>query len=108
MHRIVLIPLILVFLMLAGCARTQTWRERMENARTFVYEDGDGYRFVARAQGERVWLFLPGETLLLPQVVAASGAKYSSPLRVRADIQSAEAPKRHACPSSISTHAKSP
>ncbi len=44
---------------------------------TFVYEcDGD-YHFVARIEGERVWLFLPGRTIPLPHEPSASGAKYS-------------------------------
>ena len=28
-----------------------------------VYERSDGYGFVARVQGEKVWLFLPGNTI---------------------------------------------
>jgi membrane-bound inhibitor of C-type lysozyme len=44
---------------------------------TFVYECNDDYAFVARREGETIWLFLPGETLSLPHVEAGSGAKYS-------------------------------
>jgi membrane-bound inhibitor of C-type lysozyme len=47
-----------------------------EPPRTFVYECSDGYRFVARIEGEKAWLFLPEQTVSLPQVPAASGAKY--------------------------------
>lgn len=45
--------------------------------RTFVYTCRDSYEFVARLEEEKVWLFLPGRTLPLPRVPAASGAKYS-------------------------------
>ena len=44
---------------------------------TFYYECDDGYSFVARIEGERIWLFLPGSTIPLQHVQAASGAKYS-------------------------------
>lgn len=45
---------------------------------THAYTCGEGTYIVAnfRDQG-RVWLFLPGETLSLPQVRSASGARYS-------------------------------
>lgn len=45
--------------------------------RTYVYQCVDGLRFVARTEGETASVFLPGQTLHLPQVPAASGAKYS-------------------------------
>ena len=45
-------------------------------ARTYVYECSDGYGFVARIQGEKVWLFLPEKTVSLPHVPSGSGAKY--------------------------------
>jgi membrane-bound inhibitor of C-type lysozyme/uncharacterized membrane protein len=48
--------------------------------RTFVYECSDGYRFVVRIEGEKAWLFLPEQTVSLPQVPSASGAKYSDGL----------------------------
>jgi membrane-bound inhibitor of C-type lysozyme/uncharacterized membrane protein len=49
-----------------------------EEPRTFVYECGEEYQFVARIQGESAWLFLPGETVELPCIESASGAKYSN------------------------------
>jgi membrane-bound inhibitor of C-type lysozyme len=48
--------------------------------RTFVYECSYGYRFVARIDGEKAWLFLPEQTLSLPRVPSGSGAKYSNGL----------------------------
>jgi membrane-bound inhibitor of C-type lysozyme/uncharacterized membrane protein len=48
--------------------------------RTFVYECGDSYRFTARIEGEKIWLFLPEQTVGLPLVPSASGAKYSDGL----------------------------
>jgi len=48
-----------------------------DEPQTFVYECDDGSSFVARIEGERIWLFLPGKTIPLPHVQAASGAKYS-------------------------------
>jgi putative lipoprotein len=45
---------------------------------TFVYECPDDYSFVARTQNDKVWLFLPGETVDLPRVTSASGVKYAA------------------------------
>ena len=47
------------------------------DANTYVYECSGGYGFVARVQREKAWLFLPEQTVKLPGVPAASGAKYS-------------------------------
>jgi putative lipoprotein len=44
---------------------------------TFVYRCVDGYRFVARFEPERVWLFLESRPTSLPQVPAASGIQYT-------------------------------
>lgn len=46
------------------------------SATTHVYACGD-YAFVARVEGEQVWLFLPSGTVAVPRVVSGSGAKYS-------------------------------
>lgn len=46
-------------------------------SQTFVYECNGDYSFTARIEGEKVWLFLPGNTISLPHVKAASGDKYS-------------------------------
>lgn len=56
---------------------TEIHSELQDNqAITFVY-DCDEYSFTARIEGQQVWLFLPGKTINLPNVVSASGAKYS-------------------------------
>jgi len=52
-------------------------QQDQSTATTYVYECSDGYGFVARVQGEKVWLFLPGKTISLPHVPSGSGAKYS-------------------------------
>jgi membrane-bound inhibitor of C-type lysozyme/uncharacterized membrane protein len=44
---------------------------------TFVYRCELALRFVARLDGQRVWLFLPDRTIDLPRVPAASGARYA-------------------------------
>ena len=56
--------------------RSET-RETKSHWQTFAYACEVGYHFVARIQGETVWLFLPGQTVSLPHVPSASGAKYS-------------------------------
>jgi membrane-bound inhibitor of C-type lysozyme len=48
------------------------------DAQTFVYECGEEYSFVARIQGEKAWLFLPGRTVPLPQVPSGAGSKFSN------------------------------
>ena len=50
---------------------------RMTVPRTYVYECSDGYTFPARIEGRDAWLFLPEQTVKLPSVPSASGAKYS-------------------------------
>jgi putative lipoprotein len=50
---------------------------KMTVPRTYVYECSDGYTFPARIEGRDAWLFLPEQTVKLPNVPAASGAKYS-------------------------------
>jgi membrane-bound inhibitor of C-type lysozyme len=50
---------------------------RMPVPRTYVYECSDGYTFPARIEGRDAWLFLPEQTVKLPGVPSASGAKYS-------------------------------
>jgi membrane-bound inhibitor of C-type lysozyme len=49
------------------------------DGRAFAYRCEDGRYIVAhyRDPTDEVWLFLPGETVRLPHVPAASGAKYS-------------------------------
>jgi uncharacterized membrane protein len=73
--------------LLWGCTAVETslhaagepaGRPRAANAATFVFECPDGYSFVARIEGETAWLFLPSQTVSLPQVPSGSGVKYSS------------------------------
>lgn len=77
--------IILFNIALFGCAHTnpdhtvQTEIPAAEKkARTFVYECPDDFSFVARTEAGKVWLFLPGKTIDLPQVPSASGARYSN------------------------------
>ncbi|CAH0991938.1 hypothetical protein SIN8267_02053 [Sinobacterium norvegicum] len=51
--------------------------EGEEPALTFVYQCGDQISFTAHGNDESKWLFLPGKTVELPKVAAASGEKYS-------------------------------
>lgn len=51
--------------------------ERILPPTTFVYRCEEDYRFVAQAESGLIRLFLPDATRTLPQVRAASGAKYS-------------------------------
>ena len=48
-----------------------------EGARTFYYQCPGSYAFVARLEGERIWLFLPDGTVQLPHEPSGSGARYS-------------------------------
>ena len=45
---------------------------------TFVYECPGDFSFVARIENDKAWLFLPGNTLNLPRVESASGAKFTA------------------------------
>ena len=45
------------------------------HGQTFVYVCG-GNEFVARIEGDTAWLFAPSETVRLPRVRSASGAKF--------------------------------
>jgi membrane-bound inhibitor of C-type lysozyme/uncharacterized membrane protein len=66
------------WLLLSACAgadKVKPPEERLPT--THVFECDDGYRFPVRIEGGKAWLFLPGKTVSLPQVPAASGAKYS-------------------------------
>ena len=74
--------LMLCGLLLAACTGAGTRGETETPSvqvppRTYVFECGAGYRFTARIEGEKAWLFLPGNTVSLPQVPSGPGAKYS-------------------------------
>ena len=79
------LQIILCNIALYGCADTypdnaaQTQMPAHETAaQTFVYECPDDFSFVVRIEASRAWLFLPGNTIDLPQVPSASGTKYSN------------------------------
>ncbi len=76
----------IAMLLLSGCLNGATLENPAHpehptgvqvNPKTFVYECGDTFSFVARIESETAWLFLPQTTLSLPRVVSASGEKYS-------------------------------
>ncbi len=70
-------PAVLSLSLLCGCATT-TGRPGAERPpRTLVYQCADNYTFVARTNDDHVWLFLPGQTVKLPQVPSGSGTRYS-------------------------------
>jgi membrane-bound inhibitor of C-type lysozyme/uncharacterized membrane protein len=81
-----------VLIVVVGCADREERQEQPESEQapttdqaepqTFVFECGEGYSFVARIEGERIWLFLPDKTIPLPHVPAASGTKYSDGVTV--------------------------
>jgi len=63
--------------LLLGCASKTDQSAESGSTRTFVYQCADNYTFVARAADDHVWLFLPGQTVKLPQVPSGSGTRYS-------------------------------
>ena len=73
--------IILCTIALYGCpdntAQTETAATETQ-ARTFVYECPGDFSFVARTETGKIWLFLPGKTIDLPQVPSASGTRYSN------------------------------
>jgi len=77
--------IILSTIALSSCAYTSTDNEAHTEIpaskiklQTFVYECPDDFNFVARIETNRAWIFLPGNTIDLPQVPSASGTKYSN------------------------------
>ena len=60
-----------------GCVTTAGHSGDQNTPRTFVYQCSDSYTFVSRIGDDHAWLFLPGQTVKLPQVPSASGIKYS-------------------------------
>lgn len=55
---------------------TEAEKTAQDNIKTFVFDCEHNFSFVARLEGENMWLFLPGSTLTLPHVRSASGLKY--------------------------------
>ena len=49
---------------------------RPVQTKTFVYQCAAGYRFVARVDGEKAWLYLPEKTIKLTVVANTNGEKY--------------------------------
>ena len=68
-----------VFVFLLSCTKSQIYKDQNNNiiSKTYVYECNGEFNFTARVEDERVWLFLPGQTIKLPQTSSGSGAKYS-------------------------------
>ncbi|WP_426415038.1 MliC family protein [Aestuariirhabdus sp. LZHN29] len=66
--------------LLAGCALVKPvdpgWAESASPANTWVYRCDKGFDFVARGDGERVWLFLPQSTVALNRMLGGSGERY--------------------------------
>lgn len=52
-------------------------RETKPHWQTFAYHCEEDYHFVVRIEGETIWLFRPRQTVSLPHISSASGAKYS-------------------------------
>ena len=72
-------------LALSGCTTQQPEDQNPAAAsaaagsvQTFVFECTRDFSFVARTETNRVWLFLPGNTIELPRVRSASGEKFSA------------------------------
>lgn len=63
--------------LLWGCATTTIRSSEQNTPRTFVYQCADNYTFVARMVDDHAWLFLPGQTVKLPQLPSGSGINYS-------------------------------
>jgi uncharacterized membrane protein len=83
MQRSLLAILLLAPVLLTGC-RDQaeppaftTDLTPADTELTCVYESADGFSFVAAFRDTVAWVFLPRQTVALPRVLSASGAKYS-------------------------------
>jgi len=46
-------------------------------AKTYIYHCANNQSFAVRVEPEKAWVFLPTKTLSLPQILAASGSKFS-------------------------------
>jgi len=88
MERLLLYPacLLLASFLLSACTNTIKPHDGTSTSSspgdkalelTYVYNCENDYNFVARIQGEKVWLFLPNQTIWLPSVPSASGAKFN-------------------------------
>ena len=77
--RLVLSPV--YALLLTGCSLLTTVQDRAKPAvpETYVYDCESGFRFVARSDGNTIWLFLPTDAIQLPRARSSPGEKYSSP-----------------------------
>jgi membrane-bound inhibitor of C-type lysozyme len=83
-HRYTLQTLLTVLLATA-CTRnqdnppaTQDNPPSSQQASIWVYDCGSDFKFTARFRDNQVILDLPSETLTLPQVISASGARFSN------------------------------
>jgi len=71
---------VLILLLLASCAR-QPVLEPLEEpggapAQTFAWECERNFAFVAREEGDAIWLFLPGHAVQIPRVEDGPGTSY--------------------------------
>ncbi|MCK5190228.1 MAG: MliC family protein [Methylococcales bacterium] len=68
-----------VFIFMLSCtySKANSEQDNKHILQTYVYECQGGYNFTARVENKGIWLFLPGQTIKLPQVQSGSGAKYS-------------------------------
>ena len=71
--------------MLSGCTDSGSGQRSSADSspapvghtRTYVFECPGEFSFVARAEPGKAWVFLPGDTLGLPQVPSDSGTQYT-------------------------------
>ncbi|VAW73574.1 hypothetical protein MNBD_GAMMA15-2211 [hydrothermal vent metagenome] len=74
--------LTVVFLLLTGCAR-QPVLEPLTSpvsapSQTWAWECERNFAFVARQEGDAMWLFLPGQAVQLPRIKGEPGNRYHS------------------------------
>lgn len=75
-----LLLLSMTVFLLSACTQKEVASEvtiPTDITQTFVYTCDSDHGFTARTEGADIWLFLPDQTISLPQVEAASGVKYS-------------------------------
>ena len=70
----------LILLSLAGCARQPVLEPldepRHATAKTYAWECERNFAFVAREEGDAMWLFLPGHAVQLPRLEDGPGTSY--------------------------------
>ncbi len=83
--RFYLLVLWLSFTLLGACAQVESTIDyfhigtlEAKLPKAYVFECADDYAFSASIEGTTAWLFLPEQTIKLPHVFSASGAKFSA------------------------------